>query len=209
MVADGMGGHKGGDKASKIAIEEASQAYQSQIQEGMSKEAALENAITIAAQKVFLVGKANPDLKGMGTTLSALAINHDRAFLAHIGDTRIYCLRDKTLHQLTSDHSLVNEQVQAGIMTQEEARVSSLKNIITRAIGHDEYVKPDYFSILLKQNDIFMLCTDGLNNMLCDHEIAEIILKLEPSKAIKRLILEANRKGGEDNISVILVKVKF
>lgn len=206
MVADGMGGHRGGDKASKIAITEAADAYKVDVGDGKTADVALEHAVKNAVQKVYQTSLDDPNLKGMGTTLSALAISNDRAYIAHIGDTRIYCLRDKTLHQLTCDHSLVNEHVQAGIMTKEEARTSSLRNIITRAIGHDKNVRPDQFSISLKKNDTFLLCSDGLNNMLLDSEIHDIISKFDPPKAIKQLILEANRKGGDDNISVILVR---
>lgn len=209
MVADGMGGHKGGDKASKIAISTAADTYQKKLAAGLSENLALEHAFSDAAKMVYEASVANVDLKGMGTTLSALAMSDDRAFIAHIGDTRIYCKRDEDLHQLTSDHSLVNEQVQAGIMSPEEARISSLRNIITRAIGHHENVRADHFSISLKQNDIFLLCTDGLNNMLLDSEILDIITRLEPHKAIKQLITEANRNGGDDNITVILVKVSL
>lgn len=205
MVADGMGGHKGGEKASKIAVTESAEVYRDKIATG-TPNSALEHAFAQAAKKVFDISMAQSELRGMGTTLTALAVSNGTAFVAHIGDTRIYCVRDGTLHQLTSDHSLVNEQVQAGIMSQEEARISSFRNIITRAIGHDENVKADHFSISIKENDIFLLCTDGLNNMLLDSEILEIVLKLSPAKAVKKLIAEANRKGGDDNITVILVE---
>lgn len=205
MVADGMGGHKGGERASKLAITEAAETYGTKIGD-VTPNNALELAFTRAAKRVFQESLTKNELRGMGTTLTALAVHNGTAFIAHIGDTRIYCVRDRTLHQLTSDHSLVNEQVQAGIMSQEEARLSSFRNIITRAIGHDENVKADHFSIAIKQNDIFLLCTDGLNNMLLDSEILDIVLKLSPAKAVKKLIAEANRKGGDDNITVILVE---
>lgn len=207
MVADGMGGHRGGDRASRIAIETASETYREEISRGTLQESALKAAIIQAAKKVHQTGTTQAELKGMGTTLSAIVIAQDRALIAHIGDTRIYCWRNQVLHQLTRDHSLVNEQVEAGIMTKEEARVSSLRNIITRAIGHDENVQADYLSFPTKINDIFILCTDGLNNMLTDSEIGAIISAMPPREAIERLIDEANHKGGDDNISIILVKL--
>lgn len=206
MVADGMGGHKGGDKASKLAIETAADAYKNLHIEGSAD--ALKQALKNAASEVYLAGTNNASLKGMGTTLSALAINGEEANIAHIGDSRIYRLRDQEFNLLTQDHSLVHEQVQAGIMTTEEARISSLRNIITRAIGHDQNAKADHFSISIQANDLFLLCTDGLNNMLNDDKIKEIITKQEPKKSIHTLISEANLRGGDDNISVILVSIQ-
>lgn len=162
--------------------------------------------MVLAAKMVYQTSLSESGLRGMGTTLSALVITENSAAIAHIGDTRIYCLREGLLHQLTRDHSLVNDQVQAGLMTKEEARISSLRHIITRAIGHEEEVHADHFAMPIQKNDIFLLCTDGLNNMLLDGEIFNIINKFPPSKAVKRLILEANHKGGDDNITVVLVK---
>ncbi len=207
MVADGMGGHRGGDRASRIAIEEAVATFTQSIADHGNAKTALNDAMRIAASSVFRTGKTHQELRGMGTTLTVLAFDNDHALIAHIGDTRIYCLRGKIFHQLTTDHSLVNEQVLAGAMTKEEARTSTLRNIITRAIGHDESVSPDFFTFSIEENDVFLLCTDGLNNMLSDTEIASIIETFEPDIAIDKLIDEANRNGGDDNISVILVKI--
>lgn len=207
MVADGMGGHKGGDRASKIAIAAALSTYQSSRAQGKSSREAVEDALNNAAAKVYQEGMKNGDLKGMGTTLSILAIDDDQATIGHIGDTRIYLVRGREMELITNDHSLVNEQVQAGIMTEEEARTSSLRNIITRAIGHNEIVRPDYISLSTDKNDMFLLCTDGLTNMLIDGEIVEIVNNNTPPQAVTSLIAEANRKGGDDNISVILMKI--
>lgn len=207
MVADGMGGHKGGDRASKIAIAAALSTYQSSRAQGKSSREAVEDALNNAAAKVYQEGMKNGDLKGMGTTLSILSIEDDQAAIGHIGDTRIYLVRGREMELITNDHSLVNEQVQAGIMTEEEARTSSLRNIITRAIGHNEIVRPDYISLSINKNDMFLLCTDGLTNMLIDGEIVEIINNNTPPQAVVSLITEANRKGGDDNISVILMKI--
>lgn len=207
MVADGMGGHQGGAQASKIAIEEARKTYQDTIAQQIVHTIALQRAMREASKAVFQTSIEESSLRGMGTTLSALAINGDCATIAHIGDTRIYCFRDGVLHQLTRDHSLVNERIEAGLMTKEEARISSLRHIITRAIGHHEEVEADHFSLPIQKNDLFLLCTDGLNNMLSDVNVVDIISKLSPNKAVKQLILDANRNGGDDNITVILVRV--
>lgn len=206
MVADGMGGHKGGDKASKLAVMSATEEFLNCLRNNMKTGPSLEAAMASAALRVYEEQKANPALTGMGTTLSTLAISEGRAYISHIGDTRIYCLRENNIHQLTSDHSLVNEQVQAGIMSPEEARISSLRNIITRAIGHNKEVLADHFSLPVKDKDIFLLCTDGLNTMINDQEIARIINSFSPDLVADKLIEEANRKGGEDNITVIIVE---
>lgn len=207
MVADGMGGHRGGDKASKLAIKTAADTYKKCYSEGSSPKDALKKALKEAANEVFLASLKEPDLKGMGTTLSALVITGEEAIIAHIGDSRIYRLREGKLLRLTSDHSLVNEQVEAGIMTEEEARTSSLRNIITRAIGHDQNANADHFLTPVLADDVFLLCTDGLNNMLTDDKICQIITKQEPKKSIHTLISEANLRGGDDNITVILISL--
>lgn len=209
MVADGMGGHKGGDKASKLAIETSVENYKKLYAEGLSPKDALKKAVQEAAKEVYRSSLLNPDLKGMGTTLSALVLGKDCIYISHIGDSRIYRLRENKLSLLTTDHSLVHEQVEAGIMTEEEARTSSLRNIITRAIGHDQNARADHFQSLIQDDDMFLLCTDGLNNMLNDEKIREILTKQEPKKSIHRLISEANLRGGDDNISVILVSLKL
>jgi len=212
IIADGMGGHKSGDKASKLAVESVAHEFLSRKTSFATDETnttvgqALEQALNKAAAIVYEAQKADPALSGMGTTLSALAIADNRAFISHIGDTRIYCLRENNLHQLTSDHSLVNEHVQAGIMSAEEARTSSLRNIITRAIGHNKIVLADHFSMSLKDKDLFLLCSDGLNTMVTDQEISYILNNNSPEKALDKLISAANSKGGEDNISVILIQ---
>ena len=208
VIADGMGGHKGGEFASKLAVDSSVEKFLACKNNHESPEQALEHAFNHAACTVYDAQRKNHLLSGMGTTLSALAILHNKAFIAHIGDTRIYCIRDKNIHQLTSDHSLVNEQVQAGIMSAEEARTSSLRNIITRAIGHNKEIIADYFSLTCRKNDLFLLCSDGLNNMLQDQEILFIINNNTPEQAALELINAANKNGGEDNISVILISIK-
>lgn len=205
MVADGMGGHKGGDKASKLAVKSAVESF---LADGIKDiKNALKKAFIHSATEVFNAGNTFLSLKGMGTTLSAIAIDGNIAHIAHIGDSRIYCIRNEEIFLITNDHSLVNEQVEAGIISEEEARVSHLRNIITKAIGHKEIVNPDFSSFNIKKNDIILLCTDGLNNMLSDKEILDIINKNPCSKVVDLLIKEANLRGGLDNITAVLVKI--
>lgn len=207
MVADGMGGHYGGDRASQLAIAEALKAYKHNLSILASYELVVEQAMLQAAKAVFKSGQEEQAFRGMGTTLSILAINDNMANIAHIGDTRIYCYRDHKLYQLTRDHSLVNEKIEAGLMSKAEARLSPLRHIITRAIGPQSSVEADYLAMPIKIDDIFLLCSDGLNNMLSDDEMSDMINKFSPADVIKKMIVTANNNGGDDNITVILVKV--
>lgn len=208
IVADGMGGHKAGAFASSLAVKTASFEIVKNIRKNQkSNEAILQDAAQKTAKKVFLEGKNNIELNGMGTTLSMLLIKDGQAFISHVGDSRVYCLRNKTLKLLTTDHSLVNEQVMAGILSKEEARISHLRNVITKAIGHKEEVLPDSLVFLVEPEDIFLLCTDGLNSMLKDEQIQNILNDNHPSMAINELVKQANNKGGDDNITVVIVNI--
>lgn len=206
IIADGMGGHLGGEEASKMVIDICSKNIAQNI-DLLPIQDNLDIVIAQAAKEVFLHSQSSSFLKGMGTTLSIMAIVKNQAFIAHIGDSRIYYLRNNKLSLLTTDHSLVNEQVIAGLLSPEEARKSNLRNIITRAIGQNQQVTADMLCFDIKENDIFLLCSDGLNSMLKDEEIELIIAKNHPSIAIKYLIEQANTKGGDDNITALLVKV--
>lgn len=206
VVADGMGGHQSGDKASKLAVDSLARSFKSEKhEEGVGF--LLLNSLSEAARAVYHAGLSKASLHGMGTTLTALTIHDKIAHICHIGDSRVYLFRQGDLSLVTKDHSLVMEQVDAGIISEEEARVSSFRNIITRAIGHKESIDPDQFEIPTFAGDLFLLCTDGLNNMLKDHEIATILNEGTPKNAVKRLIEMANGRGGDDNVTVILVKV--
>lgn len=206
MVADGMGGHNGGDKASKIAVQSAAETFLSLRLEENPKNA-LKEAFAQSAKEVFQVSNSFLSLKGMGTTLSAVVIDGPHAHIGHIGDSRVYLFRKGELRQVTSDHSLVNEQVAAGIISTHEAEVSSLKNIITRAIGHERLVTPDFSSFTLETHDIIMLCTDGLNNMLSDEDICDILYDKNKNNIAFNLIKEANMRGGYDNITAIIIEI--
>ena len=205
MVADGMGGHRGGDQASRLAIEQAAKEFLGQRNKGASLPLALKEAMNQAAIAVFEAGHNEESLWGMGTTLSALAIGDKEAYVAHIGDSRIYCFRNNKLMQMTKDHSLVNEQLQAGMISEDEAQKSPLRNIITRALGQNKAITADHFSWSLCDQDCFLLCTDGLTTMVSDAKIAQIIGNYNKKTVVELLIKEANNNGGEDNITTILV----
>jgi protein phosphatase len=218
IVADGMGGHAGGGTASRLAVETI-QAYLQQRRrdpEFQRAEARLEDsplphllreAVEAACMAIFQQALATPDLAGMGTTATALWLQGHQAFVAHVGDSRAYLLRGEGLVQLSDDHSLVNEQLRAGLISPEEARRSRFKNVITRSVGFEEDVLADLMGLELSAGDLFLLCCDGLTNLVEDHEIQRLALH-EPIESLPlRLIGMANDRGGDDNITVIAVKV--
>lgn len=213
IVADGMGGHVGGEIASRMCAEQIS-AY---LQTNKSVFAQVEGSVqlarigTIMAQainhsstKIYEKALEDPTLKGMGTTATAIKIEQDRGFIAHVGDSRIYLLRQGLIYTLSNDHSLVSEQVRAGLLTKEEAELHHLKNVITRSVGYQEEEDVDTFSIVLEKGDLFLLCSDGLHGKVSDQEIAQLCSDLRLDAAPK-LIALANERGGDDNITVVIV----
>lgn len=204
LVADGMGGHNAGDFASKITVETIT----ARIAESVEQEPArlLEDAIAAANAAVRKKALEDPALEGMGTTIVAACCSGALLHAANVGDSRLYLVRDKRIHQITRDHSWVEEMVRRGGLDREEARNHPDKNIITRAVGAEDTVDPDFYTVNLEEGDMILMCTDGLTNMLEDREILNI---LEASRDIvemaEELVRAANEKGGRDNISVILI----
>ncbi len=204
IVADGMGGHKAGDYASKVTVE----TIVAEILKSEEAEAAvvLEQAIKTANTLIRKCAEEYPEMEGMGTTVVAATCDGDVLRVANVGDSRLYIANNKEIRQITRDHSLVEEMVRMGGIAREEARNHPDKNIITRAVGADDAVKPDFFTVRLNRGDIVLMCTDGLTNMLEDEEIRMI---LEESRDMvekaEELVKAANEKGGKDNISVILI----
>ena len=206
MVADGMGGHKAGDTASRMCIEEMV-AYIA-CTERITPVSAFEQAIENTNRAIYKAATENSQFKGMGTTLVGATIIDDSAYVVNIGDSRLYLMSDNKLRQITVDHSLVEEMVKSGEIKKDEMRNHPNKNIITRAIGTGDFVLPDCFEIKVKQGDVMLLCSDGLSNMVDDKKIENILLENDDvEKACKELVKEANEAGGKDNISVVLVKI--
>ena len=205
IVADGMGGHKAGDFASKYAVEtiinEVAASDKSQ-----EPVLLLKDAISMANERVYQKSMLEEKYEGMGTTVVAATIKDDLLYVANVGDSRLYIMND-SITQITRDHSLVEEMVQMGGLDRKEARVHPDKNIITRAVGVQEYVEVDFFQVELKEGDLILMCSDGLTNMLEDEEIRMI---LEGQRDIVEkasgLVDAANENGGKDNIAVILIK---
>jgi protein phosphatase len=219
IVADGMGGHQGGGYASQKALElireeliklEQVQDFTQPLQtlgERTITQARLLRAIQRCNQALFEISLKEPHLRGMGTTLTGIQFDEKFANIAHIGDSRAYQIRDGKIIQLTEDHSWVQEQVNLGILSQEEARNHPLKNIITRSIGHEREIKVDLGKTEYQVGDKYLLCSDGLTNMVKDEEILKLAQELDLEKAVARMIERANEEGGYDNITVILVEV--
>lgn len=205
VVADGMGGHNAGDRASSYAVEVFLRSVRWERDKNPIR--IIRRSIEKANTKVLEEAKSKEKYQGMGTTMVVATIVKDILYVANVGDSRLYLIGD-TIRQITRDHSLVEEMIRAGGITREEGRYHPDKNVITRAIGVEERVAIDFFDVQMKKDDTLLLCTDGLSNMLTDKEI-ERIIKEESSLRIagKRLVEAANRNGGSDNITALLVRL--
>ena len=199
-VADGMGGHNGGETASRIAVEVLEKA----LQDKLVDEQTLKMGIEAANRRVFDMGRQDKKLAGMGTTVTLLWEGDETIWIAHVGDSRAYLLRDGELSRQTEDHSMVAELLKSNAITPEMAAVHPYKNVITKALGIDPLVIPDIFSVEKKAGDVWLVCTDGLYNMVSDEVIAEVLNNLKGEKAAKKLLELAIEHGGHDNISFVL-----
>lgn len=208
IVADGMGGHKAGDFASRYSVSE----FEKELKEQKARTiiGAMEGAIRQVNEKLLKEAAAEPEYEGMGTTFVAACIQNGNLFVLNIGDSRLYLLNEKgTIRQITQDHSLVEEKIQRGELERKDAKNHPEKNVITRALGAMEQVIPDFFEVELEAGDYVLLCSDGLTNMVEDVTIKEIILQSDASLEEKagKLIEMANENGGRDNISLVLVHI--
>lgn len=218
VVADGMGGHSHGEVASRLAVE----AIQSFITESADEDTTwpfaydarfkrhsnrLRMAIRLAHNKVLQAIRSDSALTGMGTTVVGCMVDGNTAAIAHVGDSRAYYFHAGRLELLTQDHTWVNEQVVAGYLSVEQARAHPLKNVVTRALGGEAEVVVDVSEIELEEGDRLLLCSDGLTTMLADDDLAEFLSRDEPIESICReLVRESNRRGGFDNVTVVLLE---
>jgi len=219
IVADGMGGHAGGGTASRLAVE----TIQRSVLEAREREPGLfgapsgveesplpdvlREAVEAACTRIFEAAQGNPDLSGMGTTVTAALLDGRTAFIAHVGDSRCYLLRGGKIYQVSEDHSLVNEQLKAGAISADEAKHSRFKNIITRSVGFEQQVQVDLLGVELEASDVLLICCDGLSNLVDDAEILQVVGESPLDETPSRLIEVANERGGDDNITVVLVRV--
>lgn len=224
VVADGMGGHAGGEFASRIAVSTVEEIFKgddransgvaentyldSEAPEGDAHpQGRLKDAINRAGSMIVRRATEEPELRGMGTTATVMLVGEGKSYFAHVGDSRAYCVREGNITQITEDHSLVHEQLKSGLITEEEARTHQLKNIITRSVGVQEDVEVDTVVWKVQEGDSYLLCSDGLTNMVNDEEIREIVTNNETEQAARALVDKANESGGDDNITLILLRV--
>lgn len=204
IVADGMGGHKAGDYASRYTIERVVASVSRNT--GEEPVAIMKEAINKANELLVAESREDESKSGMGTTLVIGTIIGNKLFVANIGDSRLYVV-GQNMRQITRDHSLVDEMVRLGEINADEARVHPDKNIITRAVGTSDHVEADFFEVEITADDTILLCTDGLTNMVRDDEILDIIKKYDNAQAATmQLVKEANANGGRDNITVMIIK---
>jgi protein phosphatase len=210
IVADGMGGHKGGEVASAMAVEAVQDTVRRHQKDGkLNPRKILAEAYREASLRIFAKSAyENPELLGMGTTMVLIWAVRDRLYIGNVGDSRAYLFRGPNmLWQLTEDHSLINEQVKAGVISEEEAPHVVGRNVITRSVGFEKDVSVDVLEREPNSEDLYVLCSDGLSGLVQTSKMVDIISKNRPPEAINKLVKEAKAAGGDDNISVILIKV--
>ncbi|MFN8635512.1 MAG: Stp1/IreP family PP2C-type Ser/Thr phosphatase [Chloroflexota bacterium] len=205
-VADGMGGHAAGEVASSLALQAARDAFYN-APAGSDPQEILKSAVSLANAAVYEAGAGTTGRDHMGTTLTAAVVFNHRVVVGHVGDSRCYIVSDGVIRQLSKDHSWVAEEVEAGRMTPEQARVSPRRNIITRALGLRPEVEVDSYQAPLEPNDTIVICSDGLHGLVTEAEIAEHVLRLRPAASVDALVKLANARGGPDNISVVVARV--
>jgi protein phosphatase len=220
VVADGMGGHAAGEIASKVAVDSINEfvcltggdeeiTWPFGLDEGISYDGnRLKTAVRYANRKVLEAVKERAEYEGMATTVAAVLVDGSIANLAHVGDSRVYLFRGSELQQLTSDHSWVNEQLQSGIISAEQARGHPLRNVVTRALGGKVDLQVDMQAQPMEAGDILLVCSDGLTTMVPDEEISRVLAEAAGDIEVgaSSLVAEANARGGEDNITVVLLQ---
>ena len=220
VVADGMGGHAAGEVASRLAVDAINEfvcltgddeeiTWPYGLDETISYDGnRLKTAIRFANRKVLEATKEKSEYEGMATTVAAVLVDGDVANLGHVGDSRIYLLRDAKITQLTIDHSWVNEQIVGGMISPDQARSHPLRNVVTRALGGKNDLQVDMKVHKIEPGDILLLCSDGLTTMMADDEIARVAgeAKGDVEKAARGLVAAANARGGEDNITVVMLR---
>lgn len=208
IVADGMGGHKAGDFASRFSVTE----FEKELKEQKARTiiGSMEGAVRQVNERLLKEAASEPEYAGMGTTFVAACISEGRLYILNIGDSRLYLFNEKgTMRQITQDHSLVEEKILRGELDRKDAKNHPEKNVITRALGATEQVVPDFFEVNLEAGDYVLLCSDGLTNMVEDSVIREIVLDQEQTlkEKAEKLVKLANENGGRDNISLVFVHI--
>lgn len=215
-VADGMGGHLGGERASRMAVEILEREIGQNIDQGLiqirtdggdSIDTALKQAVTEATRAIWENSQSSPDHAGMGTTLSGILFHQDKATIVHVGDSRVYLYRNGGVRQLTEDHSWIAEQIRAGLLSPDDAITSRFRNIITRSVGFEPTVQPDIMKLDVEAGDCFILCSDGMSNHMNPDEIGRVLASHFYAEAPRAFVDLANKRGGDDNITVIAIYI--
>lgn len=211
IVADGMGGHKGGEVASALAVETVRETVETQLsnKEKVTPRDLIVQSYREASARIYNKSTLEePDLMGMGTTMVLAFSSGNRMFFGNVGDSRAYLFRDNHLWQLTEDHSLVSEQVRAGIISEDDAEFMAGRNVITRSVGFEKDVEVDVLERDMHAGEMVLLCSDGLCGLISDEQIVEILKKNTGTDIVNKCVEAAKSAGGDDNISVIVLKVK-
>jgi serine/threonine protein phosphatase PrpC len=211
MVADGMGGHLGGETASKMCVEKVTE-YLELHQASGDEGKRLEQALQAANYSIYERSEKEPKLRGMGTTATILYISDYLAYIAQVGDSRCYFWNREGIWQITRDHSLVQEKLRAGLITREEVKTDEMKNVITRSVGYEASVKLDLYQFPIQKGDGFLICSDGLSGPVDDALMFEILEDsnrsgVSLSDTALKLVKSANERGGDDNTTVVIVKI--
>ena len=208
IVADGMGGHLAGEIASNTAIKKFYEYILTQTFTHNNILDFLTEATKYANLQVYEASKKNLDYFGMGTTFTALTISNNKGYAVHIGDSRVYLISDENINLITTDHSFTNEMKKLGKLSDKAAINHPNRHVLTRALGTENNTLVDGFTFNVKKDDRVLVCTDGLTNMISDNEIKNIILANTLEKAANNLVLLANKNGGDDNITAILIEIE-
>ncbi|MEE0955714.1 MAG: Stp1/IreP family PP2C-type Ser/Thr phosphatase [Eubacterium sp.] len=205
VVADGMGGHNAGDFASRYGVSVLTETIRQDANFNPVK--ILRKGVETANREVLMQSRRDPGMAGMGTTMVVCTIVGEYAYIANVGDSRLYLIANDQIKQITQDHSLIAEMVRMGELTPEQGANHPDKNIITRAVGTSEQVKVDFFDLRLEEGNKIVMCSDGLYNMVENSRICEIVRGSSAETAVRLLIDEANQNGGRDNIGVIVAEI--
>lgn len=206
LVADGMGGHRGGEVASQLAVQVIQEFCQKE--KNLPPREKIDQAINASCEQIFQQSSENAELAGMGTTILALLFQDGHAYIGQVGDSRAYLMNGGQIWQVTEDHSLVNEEIRAGRLAANEAHTYQFKNVITRSVGYERKVTVDIYRRKVAVGDTFLLCSDGLSGLVQTPEIEEAIRTLGLEQGLKALVQMANDRGGDDNITALVCRVE-
>lgn len=213
LVADGMGGHRGGEVASKLAVETVREVVQQSLRESGARKpnprALVAKAYEAACARIYDKSQEpGTDLHGMGTTLVAAFLLGETLYIGNVGDSRAYLFTQDSLFQITEDHSLVNEQLRAGLLKESDVEKFAAKNVITRSVGFEREVQVDIIERNLQPGDMILICSDGLSGMVKDARIADILRGTPPKDIVSKCISEAKANGGDDNVTTLVIYAK-